>query len=291
MGGKSSGSDVAEQTRADELARQQRVREGTARINSIFDGGTYVSGRVGSGTAYDPNQTYYNADGSVFTMPTTSTSSAGAGTNFGGNGLLGRLGDSDLGGASQSSPWETALASGLYTSRNQTTGQFGEDFFDQRQQSYLDYATPQINNQYSDAQKELTYALARSGKLASSSRADLASELQRQFDLQTQKAADDALNYRTQAQTSVEDARANLITTLNATGDADQAASSALARAQALSQPAAYSPLTDLFSSYVDALGSYTAAERARAYGWGGNATNSSPTYYGSNSGSVSVRN
>lgn len=271
---KKGGSKVAEQTRADELARQKRIREGTARINAIFDGGTYVSDPVASDATYDPSKTYYKSDGSVWTSPTGSS---------------GTFADV-IASAKGKSTWGDAVKNGLYTSVNTTPGQFGDDFFAQRQQSYLDYAKPQINDQYSDAQKELTFALARGGKLSSSTQAAKGADLQKMFDLQTQKATDDALNYSTQARTGVEDARANLITTLNATGDADQAVTSALARAQALSQPAAYSPLTDLFSSYVDALGAYSAAEKARSYGWGGNTTAGSPTYYGSAGGSVSVR-
>lgn len=208
MSKKGGGANrVADETRADELARQQRIREGTASINKTFD------------------------------------------------------------------------------------GQFTPDYFSGVQKSYLDYAKPQINDQYADAQKELTYALARAGNLASSTRAGQAADLQKQFDLQMQKATDDALNYQTQARTSVEDARANLIATLNATGDADQATTSALARAKALSQPAAYSPLTDLFSAYVDALGASTAAARAQSYGWGGTSSSPYPTYSnGGYSGSVAVR-
>lgn len=141
--------------------------------------------------------------------------------------------------------------------------QFTPDYFDQQRQNYLNYATPQLEQQYGDAQKQLSYALDRAGNLDSSSRADLAAKLQKQYGVQKQGIADQALSYRTNAMNSVEDARGNLIGTLNATGDAEGAANDAIRRAQALSQPAAYSPLSALFADFTASLGQEAAAERA----------------------------
>lgn len=184
MGGKSGGNEAA-LARQEEQARQQRIREGTARINTIFD------------------------------------------------------------------------------------GQFNDDFFGKQQQNYIDYAMPQVNQQRDKAGKELVFAMDRAGQLEGSARADLAGELQKRYDLQNQKVRDDALNYGTQSRTQVENARSDLVSMLNATGDAEGAASSALARSAALSQPAAYNPLTSLFADFTSALGTQAAAERAFAYGGG----------------------
>ena len=38
MGKKDKGANEAAKARADEQARQQRIREGTQRVNRIFDG-------------------------------------------------------------------------------------------------------------------------------------------------------------------------------------------------------------------------------------------------------------
>lgn len=143
--------------------------------------------------------------------------------------------------------------------------QFNDQFFTDTQGKYMAYATPQLAEQHGDAQKELTYALARSGTLESSSRADLASKLQQQYEIQRQKVADEALGYKTKAMTGVEDARSNLIAMLNATGDAQGAANAAMTRAKALSQPPAYSPLANLFADFTGALGARAAAERSYA--------------------------
>lgn len=183
--GKKGGGSEAKQARKDEQARQARIREGTTRVNSIFD------------------------------------------------------------------------------------GQFTPDYFGTQQQNYLDYATPQLEDQRDKASKELTFALARAGLTDSSVRADKEADLQKQYDLNKQQIADEALSYKGKAQSNVEDARSNLIATLNATGDAQGAANSAISRASVLSQPAAYSPLADLFANFTAGLGAQAALEKANYYSGG----------------------
>lgn len=184
MGGKSGGGE-AERARREEQQRQKRIREGTTRVNSIFD------------------------------------------------------------------------------------GQFNEPYFEGRKQAYIDYANPQLEQQRDSAQKELTFALARSGLLDSSVRGQKAGELQQKYDLNKQQIADQALSYSGEAKSAVEDARAGLINTLNATGDAEGAASSAINRASALSKPAAFSPLSQLFADFTAGLGTQAALEKANYYSGG----------------------
>lgn len=205
MGGGKGGSGEARRAREEEQARQQRVREGTERVNSIF------------------------------------------------------------------------------------AENFDDDFFDSRRTSFLDYATPQINDQYGDAQKQLTFSLARGGNLNSSTRGDQASDLQKLFDTNMQQITDRALSYENQARNAVEDARAGLITTLNATGDAEGAANSALTRATVLSQPESYSPLGQLFMDFTAGLGQQAAQERAEAASGGMYRAGFNTGLFG-NTGRVQVR-
>lgn len=183
MGGKSGGGNEAALARQEEQERQSRIREGTTKVNSIFD------------------------------------------------------------------------------------GQFDDGYFDQQRQRYVDYAMPQLDDQKNKASKELLFAMDRAGQNEGSARADLSGELQKRYELQNQKVRDDGLAYSTQARTQVEGARGDLISMLNATGDAQGAASSAVNRAAALSQPAAYSPVANLFADFTGGLGTQAAAERAFAYG------------------------
>lgn len=147
--------------------------------------------------------------------------------------------------------------------------QFTDDYFGTRRKSYLDYATPQLQKQFEDAQKELAFSLDRSGLTSSSVRAQKEAELAELFDTNKRAVADQALTYENTARTGVEDARANLISTLNATGDVEGASRSAIARAQALSQPDAYSPLGQLFATFTSGLGTQIAQERAAALSGG----------------------
>lgn len=179
--GKKSGSGEAEKARAEEKKRQQSIRDGTTRIDGIFD-------------------------------------------------------------------------------KN-----FGDKFFQGRRKSYVDYASPQLEDQYGEAQKALTFALARGGNTDSSAAAEKFAELTKLYDLNKQKVADDALAYETQTRTGVEDARSNLVSTLNATGDAEGAVNSALTRSNVLSKPAAFDPLAQLFADFTAGLGTQAALERADA--------------------------
>ena len=141
--------------------------------------------------------------------------------------------------------------------------EFNDDFFNRRRDSYLNYARPQLQSQYDDAGKELTFSLARSGMLDSSVRGEKQGELQRLFDLNNQGIADEALAQANSVKTDVEGARSNLVGMLNATGDQEGAVNSALTRAKILSKPEAYSPLGQLFTDFTSGLGTQAAHERA----------------------------
>lgn len=147
--------------------------------------------------------------------------------------------------------------------------QFTEPAFANRRKAFLEYAGPQLEDQYGKAQKQLTFALARNGTLDSSIRGQKAGELQQSYDLNKQQIADQAVASESESRNAVEDARANLIASLNATGDSQGAANASIARAQALSKPAAYSPLVDLFSTFTQTLGTQAALEKANYHSGG----------------------
>jgi hypothetical protein len=147
--------------------------------------------------------------------------------------------------------------------------QFNDAFFEGRKKSYTDFATPQLTDQTNDARKQLGFALERRGALDSSSRASLEADLEKRRALAEADIKSKANDYATSARASVENARGDLVNTLNATGDTDAAVRSANARAQVLSQLPGYSPIVGVFSDFTDALGKQAAAERAFAYGAG----------------------
>ena len=75
------------------------------------------------------------------------------------------------GGAAERRKAEEARAQRVRDSRGAVDTVFGtydDDFYDKRRQSYLDYANPQVQQDYEDAMGELMGALASSGRTKSS---------------------------------------------------------------------------------------------------------------------------
>ncbi|ODT60955.1 MULTISPECIES: hypothetical protein [Paracoccus] len=173
---------------------------------------------------------------------------------------------------------------------NQTfDSQFTPEFFSGIADSYQNFASPQLQDQHQDANKQLTFDLARGGKLDSSTRATQGGELQKIYSLGQQQIADQALAQQNAARNSVEDARSGLISQVNATGDATGATNAARARAEALSRPAGdFSPIGDMFQGFTGQLGQRYAAERAYAAS-GGASRGYTPVSYGAPSGAVRV--
>lgn len=166
---------------------------------------------------------------------------------------------------------------------------FDNDYFNGVARSYLDFSNPQLVDQHQAANADLTYDLARTGKLDSSTRATKGAELQEIYTRSQQELADKARGLANDARGSVEDARAALISQVNATGDATGATNAALARASALSRPAgSYDTLANLFADFTGTLSNRLAQERAYAASGGASTGYSSPTI-GARRGAVSV--
>lgn len=150
---------------------------------------------------------------------------------------------------------------------NSTFEQFDDGFFGDIRQGYIDLAQPDLEDQYADAREATTYNLARAGTLDSSIRSDAFGELEERRGTELQNLFDQAQGYETDARNNIENARADLISQLQVTGDATGAANAALARAEALAAPPTYTPIQQLFQDTSSALATQAALERAEAYG------------------------
>ena len=140
---------------------------------------------------------------------------------------------------------------------------FDDNFFNQRRDAYVAYATPQLNEQYDDALTQLTAALSRSGALQSSEGAKRTAKLKRDFDIQRQGLVDKGTELSTQARSDLENARSSLVTDLYATADPAAAAAGAAARAKIASATPGYTPLGQLFQ---DITAGFADWAEARAY-------------------------
>lgn len=185
---------------------------------------------------------------------------------------------------------QQSIAYGTKSINDTFDKQFTPDFYKNIKQGYLDFANPQLDNQYRDAQKQLTYSLARSGNLDSSTRADQFGDLTTAYNQNRQQVAADANSRSSAAQDAVNSSRSGLISALNATGDATAAANNATSQAAALSAPPAYSAIGDMFGGLTSALaqqGQY--ARMAALMGGGGGGGFGGMSLFGPSSGAVRV--
>lgn len=150
---------------------------------------------------------------------------------------------------------------------DETFSQFDEDYFKGLREGYVDFARPELDKQYADANEETIYSLARAGTLDSSIRSDTFGKLEEAHGTALQELYDKGREYQVSGQDAVENARADLVSQLQVTGDSSGAANAALARSKALATPPTYSPVQQLFQDFTSGLATQAALERAEAYG------------------------
>jgi hypothetical protein len=171
---------------------------------------------------------------------------------------------------------------------DQNFSKFDDGFFGQQSKAYLDFAMPQVNQQYDNAYRGLQFALARQGIGASSEGNRRYGNLSQDYQLQRQGAVDKSREVAMGARRSIEDARSGVVSDLYATADPAAAAKSALSRAQYLSATPSFSPVGQLFVGALEGLNSYQYQKQdtenynsaLRAFGIG-NAGDSGKNYGG----------
>lgn len=137
-----------------------------------------------------------------------------------------------------------------------TFKQFDDNYYAKRAKDYVDFATPTLERQAGNARNSLIYALSRTGNLDSSAANKQNADLTAETDAQRVGIANAGLDNANKARTNVENVRSNLVSELNATGNSEAASNGALRQAQNLNTPVGYSPLGNLFSSFVSNLSS-----------------------------------
>ena len=273
---------------AKEAARQARIDKGLASIKSAFEGSPVMASKSTPydwskfSPAVNPTgstaDTLYSGAPEGYTVvkvakPQTASASKtpalygtvdnpNAGGGYG-RGPIPQPTTSSGGGASSATQYDYALkdASGkvynrgdplsltTQTDTGERSGGFGDAFYNKYKQAVLDYYMPQVDKQYSDAKKQATYGLARSGNLRSSAANTLTADLSTQNDV-------NVAGVRNQADTAAGDLRSKVnteqqkaVSQLYATEDPEVAANQSLAAVRdiSLSQPQ-MSPLSALFN-------------------------------------------
>lgn len=345
-GGGGVSEQLAVQSANQEQARQDRINQGMRDLETMFNGGKRVTNQVGAGAQYDPNTTYYNKDGSVwtpgdlnayrtskglnadniaYTQATMQNMGGGEGgtwatvpgnspadyagaeyrdASMSGQGIdasympqgyyrngqyIGAGPLTGVGGAAADAKlrqqmFEEAMGGGIYSGAEDVAG-YGDSFYDKAYQAQLDYAMPQVDRQYADAQKSLEFALARQGLSASSQAGQLQADLARQRDLAIQGEQDKANTVRQQQRSAVEDERSSLTQMLQQTGDVQSTMNAAAARKGIIDSAPAIQEVGPLFQNATGALADMIVSPSMRAASAGRTTSGG----YGSGKGSGKV--
>jgi type II secretory pathway pseudopilin PulG len=201
---------------AKEAARQQRLQQGTDVINKLFDPQPVTTPQTSQfdwSTFQTPNPlaVQWAAQNNA---PTPQATGVPAGyTATAGGGLQDASGKVYQRGSPLSITTQVPVPGGG------TTGGFGDDFYNNYKNTYLNYYLPDEARQYDVAKRDLTYNLARAGTLNSSAAADKAGDLAYN-DANAQATIKANANQATgQLQQSVQDQKQSLINQLYSTED------------------------------------------------------------------------
>jgi hypothetical protein len=135
---------------------------------------------------------------------------------------------------------------------------YDENYFNQFSQKYLDNYTPQLDDQYEQAKKQLAFGLSRSGISQSQAAGEEMAKLEKAYGLKRQDMISGAKNYANNARTQIENQRSQLLNQLSATGGEEATAAAFLGKGNGNSvgslpiqapQLGQFSALGDLFGN------------------------------------------
>ena len=129
-----------------------------------------------------------------------------------------------------------------------------DPIWEQQADAYLEYANPQLDDQYKDAREDMVYALQRQGQAESSLAGDRWADLERDYKLQQQGIAEKARGYANQAQNDIMSQKSSLLQTLHATADPGAVTSAARDAVANLGNTPSFSPLGPLFQNATAGL-------------------------------------
>lgn len=139
-------------------------------------------------------------------------------------------------------------------------GQFNEPYFTGYENTYDDYYNPQVDQQYKDAEGTLESGLARNGVSNSSVAASQIGKLFQNYTNQKATIANQGVDAANQLRTQVNNAKTNLYALNRSAADPAEASTQAQADATSLVAPQTFTPLGNLFASFVAPYTAYANA-------------------------------
>lgn len=134
----------------------------------------------------------------------------------------------------------------------QTFEGFQPEFFAKRAQDYVNYALPQVADQYQQNRRALLYGLANRGLSESSVSTKSRSDLERTAGRARQNVADTGLAQADQLRRDIEAARQQSIQQLYQTADPAQASQAAISTAAGFRTPSTFAPVANMFSNLAN---------------------------------------
>lgn len=138
---------------------------------------------------------------------------------------------------------------------------YDDNFYTGQAQNYMDYATPQIEDQYKDAMGGLIRALSRSGLSQSSVAAKRKADMQEKLNNAQVDAARQGEAFANDTRTALAGVKNNLISQNQSLADPTLIASMAANQSNAASQLPSYNPVAQIFADATAGLATQSQLE------------------------------
>lgn len=144
----------------------------------------------------------------------------------------------------------------MFTDRHGYEG-FGDDFYQQRADAYMDYANPELERQYQDARENLIYGMNRAGAQQSSAVNRARARLESEYEQAQDDIARRAQGHADEARESVARERQNLSQMVQSSADPDMARDQMPSVAEALRSTPQFDATGQMISDAASAYGAY----------------------------------
>jgi len=157
---------------------------------------------------------------------------------------------------------QAAITKGMKSINDAFAG-YDDNFYNKRAQSFLDFALPQLGQQYQQTRNTLGFNLANRNLADSSQASKTWSDLYTQMGQNKQSLADQSLQQANALRTQVSGLKQGAINTLYQTADPSQAANATASAISSINQPSAFAQLPNEFNNLLQ---SYYTSQLLNAY-------------------------
>lgn len=255
MCGGGGGDGGASEARRQERERQRKINASINRINRVFNGFTEGRGRVTNPANFSAGDVVYDKQGRPLEVVGK--------RSFG---FANQNGKSPGGGAVlevKNPNGQVVPRADVFKRRFESPG-FDDEFFEQREQDFVDFATPQLMDQFEDQKDNLLFSLARNGRLESSTRSEKFGDLQKDLDIEKVRIADKARGVANQTRNEIERARSNLVNQATTLQNPALSANLAQQRISTFREQPQFNPIGNVFQNSTAGLATAVDADRRR---------------------------